>query len=464
MPTAFGSLSMKTVGKYEIRGLLGKGGMGRVYKVRLPVIGKLAALKRLEPHPHLLDLLGEEELRRRFLDEARTMAGLPHPNVAEILDYDEADGRPFFVMEYYCNDLATLLGESKYPDQPARMLPMDKVFHYGRQMLAALARMHHAGAVHRDVKPANLLLTGENDVKLCDFGLSKLRGDLSRRRPDNLMVGSPFYAAPEQERNPEAVSPAADVYSAGAVFLRMVTGLLPTEEEPPSAAELNPDCGPEWDRFLERALATEPRDRFAGAREMGEKLEELEKAWTLRQERVCRYPESAEPERQDRNPAKAEPPLRTEGVKVPPSGAREAFGLDELWRPERWTANDFSRPDDDTVRDRATKLAWDLGGCDYPLTWDEAHDYVGHLNESRLGGAADWRLPTVPELLTLLERVPHLGDFCQDPIFGRDHKRFWSCDRRSFIAAWYVDVEAGFAAWQDFTCRMYARGVRKART
>lgn len=122
---------MKTIGKYEIRGLLGRGGMGRVYKVQVPVIGKIAALKRLEPHPHLVSLLGETGVRDRFIAESATLAGIRHPHVVGIHDYDTDEaGRPFYLMGYWFNNLGVMMGETYRTEAPSRILPLDRAFYY----------------------------------------------------------------------------------------------------------------------------------------------------------------------------------------------------------------------------------------------------------------------------------------------------------------------------------------------
>ena len=102
---------MKKIGRYIIEGLLGRGGMGRVFKVRLPVIDKIAALKILDPDPLVARLMGIRKLRNLFTHEAATMAGLNHPNIVAVYDYDEHDGNPFFVMDYFPNSLGTMIGE-----------------------------------------------------------------------------------------------------------------------------------------------------------------------------------------------------------------------------------------------------------------------------------------------------------------------------------------------------------------
>ena len=190
---------MRTIGPYEICGLLGRGGMSLVYKVRLPVVEKIMALKLFHPRPLLIDLLGEETLKKLFVAEAKIMAQLSHPHLLEVRDFNHTSETPYLVMEYYCNNLGALIGESGELEKPTRRLKPDRVFHYGRQILLGVDRLHRAGIIHRDLKPANFLITDEDQIKIADFGLSLLRGE-TLSAPENLKVGSPYYAAPEQER------------------------------------------------------------------------------------------------------------------------------------------------------------------------------------------------------------------------------------------------------------------------
>ena len=206
---------MRTIGKYQVIGLLGRGGMGRIFKVVHPVIGKIAALKLLDPNPLLMELVGAEKLRDMFVSEATTLAGLRHPNIASILEFDETDGKPFYLMDYYVNNLGVMIGESNRPDYPSRIISIEKAIYYIRQTLQGLDCLHHHDIIHRDIKPHNLLITDQDTVKICDFGLSKLRGE-QFAGPPSLKVGSAWYAPPEQEEEPDAVDISADLYERNA--------------------------------------------------------------------------------------------------------------------------------------------------------------------------------------------------------------------------------------------------------
>jgi serine/threonine-protein kinase len=187
-------MRMRKIGRYQIRGLLGTGGMGRVYKAMLPVVEKVVAVKRLEPHEHMLRLLGRDQVESLFYTEARILANTRHANLAPLFDFDHDEaGRPFFVMEYLCMNLGTLIGETYEMERPTRSLPPERAARYITQTLEGLARLHYAGIIHRDIKPYNLLLTDDDRVKIIDLGLSRLRGEI-KALPETFKIGTPFYA------------------------------------------------------------------------------------------------------------------------------------------------------------------------------------------------------------------------------------------------------------------------------
>mgnify|MGYP006304816939 FL=1 len=194
---------MKTIGKYQVKGLLGKGGMGRVYKALLPSVDKIVALKLLSPHDHMQQLLGSEQINTLFFTEARTLANINHPHVAGLLDFDyDQTGRPFFVMEYLCMNIGSLIGERYEIEKPTRILPPNRAFRYIDQILDGLDRLHATGIIHRDIKPYNILLTDDDQVKIIDLGLSRLRGEVTSL-PDAFKIGTPYYSSPEQSERPD---------------------------------------------------------------------------------------------------------------------------------------------------------------------------------------------------------------------------------------------------------------------
>ena len=444
---------MRTIGKYQILGLLGRGGMGAVYKVRHPELGLVAALKLLAPMDMVEALVGAPELERRFLAEARAMAALRHDNIAAVWDMDRDDrGRPFFVMEYCCNNVGALIGETYVVEAPSRILRIDRAADIARQTLTGLARLHDAGIVHRDIKPFNLLVTESGRVRIIDFGLSKLRGERMRLHGAE-QVGSPYYAAPEQEADPEAAGPRADLFAVGVTLRRMLTGNLPQlAAAPPSS--INPDLDAAWDDFLLRAASQNPSRRHRDAEHMMGELDALMDAWRERTAGVCAMPATPQ---SSTVAAPAKP--RAIPTKTGPNIDPGHFGLDPLWRPQAYAPAAFASAPDDTVRHESTGLLWQRGGSRHPLTLAEAQAFISHTNVQRPAGRDDWRLPTVPELVSLLTPVTQAADFCLAPVFEPTRPRLWSADLRTYTQSWTADTELGCITRHDHTCRNFVRLV-----
>jgi len=201
----------RVAGRYELIRPLGHGAMATVDLTHDVELDRPVALKRLAEN-----LARDEDLRRRFLREARLAARLSHPNVVRVFDVGEDDGRPFIAMEYVEGEtLAELLARRG-------RLPPGEVARLGVQACAALAAAHTAGLVHRDVKPQNLILGTDGVLRLGDFGLAVGR-EGTRLTLVGTVLGTVGYLAPEQARG-EQVSAAADIYAIGAVLYELLTG------------------------------------------------------------------------------------------------------------------------------------------------------------------------------------------------------------------------------------------------
>ncbi len=467
---------MRTIGRYAVLGLLGRGGMGAVFKAAMPRTGRVVAVKLLLPAEQLAATADMAELRRGFYREARLMASIRHPGVAQVLDVDEdASGRPFFVMEYYCNNLGAQLGEGPRVEEPCRRLGVEQALLVARQLAAALARLHHEGILHRDVKPFNLMLaerpglgTGADfgggcpldEVKLIDFGLSRLRGEREAGRPRGAVVGSPYYAAPEQEADPGRADERADVFSAGVTLFRCLTGRLPQEGR--SASSLRTGLDASFDAFFERCCHVDPARRPASARSLLAELDELAAHWARLRQAACSLPlEGMSPEPHGPAPAvwAQAAALRSRPLRQPLRGARERFGLDALWRPVACLPERFVPLGGAVLRDTQSGRVWERGGSPYALTLAGARAYADRLNAEGFAGRRGWRLPTVDELATLLLPEPDLRQLCLPGLFSPVQRRLWSADAKSFVAAWYVDAEHGFVWWQDATCEFHVRCV-----
>src|SRR5579872_5903121 len=188
-------------GRYRIIALLGKGGMGEVYRADDLTLGQAVALKFLPDAA-----ASDEALLERFRNEVRIARRVSHPNVCRVYDVGEVDGQTFFTMEYVDGeDLASLL-------RRIGRLPHDKAVEIARQLCAGLAAAHERGVVHRDLKPANVMIDGDGNVRITDFGLAVATSDA-----DAAHAGTPQYMAPEQLRGARA-SVRSDLYALGLVL------------------------------------------------------------------------------------------------------------------------------------------------------------------------------------------------------------------------------------------------------
>ena len=449
---------MRHIGKYEIRGMLGQGGMGKVYKARLPVVGKLVALKVLAPWEMTEVLLGQDGVRELFEHEARTLAALRHPHLAQILDFDtDSQGRPFFTQEFYCRHLGLVLGETDSESPTARVLPPERATRYALEMLQGLERLHWAGIVHRDMKPGNVLLGEDDRVKLIDLGLSLLP-DAKQRFPAQFKVGTPLYAAPEQEYDPASVTPSADLYSVGVCLWRMLTGagLDNPGSGSPLPSVLRPALGTCWDEVLRTAVAPEPSKRHPSVAALSDDLQEALACWHRTHAQTCLLPEHEA----SISPPQAKWPRRRK-AKVSRKEAERVFGLDRRGQPQSYAEQAFTAEGPGEIRDPLRDLVWEQSGSPYPLNRREAWAYVQTRNRDTGRVARPWRLPTVNELLTQVVPPDSHRDICQSPLFDPERCQLWSADVRTELEGWYVDTELGFVAAQDKHCRCFVRLVRE---
>jgi WD40 repeat protein len=259
---------------YELLEELGRGGMGVVYKARDVVLNRPVALKMI-----LAGAYASERERARFRVEAEAVARLRHPNVVQIYDVGEEDGRPYLALEFAeGGSLADLLNGTPQPADPTAALV---------EVLArAVHAAHRAGVVHRDLKPANILLTEDGTPKVTDFGLAKQADQDSARTGTGTIVGTPSYMAPEQAAGqPAAVGPAADVYALGAILYEALTGQPPfkaataletleqvrTHEVAPPR-RLRPQVPRDLETICLKCLQKDPRHRYASAAALADDL------------------------------------------------------------------------------------------------------------------------------------------------------------------------------------------------
>src|SRR3954469_17117773 len=253
--------SVEEIGKrfpqLEVLELLGRGGMGAVYKARQPGLDRFVAVKVLPPEVGL-----DPSFAERFTREARALARLSHPNIVAIHDFGQASGLYYFIMEYVSGASLrqTIQGGKLTADAALAIIP---------QICEALQYAHDEGIVHRDIKPDNILLDAKGRVKIADFGLSKLlaqdSADLLLTQTHHVM-GTPAYMAPEQQKSSAAVDHRADIYSLGVVFYEMLTGERPVGRFEPPSQRVQVDV--RLDEIVLHALEREPDRRYQHASEI----------------------------------------------------------------------------------------------------------------------------------------------------------------------------------------------------
>jgi tRNA A-37 threonylcarbamoyl transferase component Bud32 len=260
-------------GRYRLEERVAGGGMGTVFVATDELLRRRVAVKLLRE-----DLVENPAFVERFRREARAVAGLVHPNIATVFDYGEDGGRHFIVMELVeGRDLERVLTTE------GRLEP-DRARRIAGEVCGALGHAHATGLVHRDVKPANVIITPEDDVKVTDFGIARVADD-STMTAAGSMLGTAQYLSPEQASD-QRVGPASDVYSAGIMLFEMLTGEVPfkggspvatamrhvTDEVPPPSS-INPRVPPDLDAIVKKATAKEPERRFVDGGDMARALE-----------------------------------------------------------------------------------------------------------------------------------------------------------------------------------------------
>jgi hypothetical protein len=271
MPLEIGS----TLGDYQIIGILGAGGMGRVYKVRNLISDRVEAMKVLLP-----DLATAPDLADRFIREIKVQASLEHPNIAALHTAVRAGNQLLMIMEY-------LEGFTLEQRLQQGRVPVPEAVGYIRQVLAALAYAHERGVVHRDVKPANMMVVGSGTLKLMDFGIAKAAGD-QRLTMTGTTMGSLYYMSPEQIKGATDIDARADLYSVGVSLYELVTGKRPfdgdsqfaimaahLEKAPVPPISIDPSLPQSLNDLILMAVAKDPDQRFQTANAFRNALESL---------------------------------------------------------------------------------------------------------------------------------------------------------------------------------------------
>src|SRR5579872_5263570 len=263
------------IGDYRIAAVLGRGGMGHVFKVEHVITRRLEAMKVL-----LRDQASQPEFVQRFLREVQVQASLNHPNIAAVHN-------AFLVQDDLLLIMELIEGESLESMMQRGPLPWPDAVRYASQALAALAYAHAKAITHRDIKPGNIMITPEGIVKITDFGLAKIARDDLHLTHSGAVMGSVHYAPPEQVKGSAVIDGRSDIYSLGVVLYEMATGRKPFDgdsrfaimsaqvaEAPAPPIERRPDLPQALNDVILTSLAKKPEERFASA---GEFLQALQR-------------------------------------------------------------------------------------------------------------------------------------------------------------------------------------------
>lgn len=257
---------------HKILGLLGRGGMGVVYKALQVKLGRIVAIK-------MIGAEAEPESLSRFHLEAQAVASLHHPNIVQIYEIGEANGKPYFSLEFVDGHTLgdRLSGEPQPPHEAARII---------EQLARAMHYAHQRSIVHRDLKPSNILLASDGTPKILDFGLAKRLAENSSQTRTGAVMGTPDYMAPEQANgNSSLIGPATDVHALGAILYDMLTGRPPfkgtsvfdtlamvASAVPVAPRKLHQTVHRDLETICLRCLEKEPRHRYASAEELADEL------------------------------------------------------------------------------------------------------------------------------------------------------------------------------------------------
>ena len=268
---------LKSLGRYQIRGVLGKGAMGLVYEGHDATLNRRVAIKTIQTSD--LDEATAKHYEKRFQREVRAVARLNHPHIVQVYDFGNEGDLAYIVMEYIDGkELKDYLDAKESFDLPT-------IFRLMGELLEALEVAHQAGVIHRDVKPANVMLDGKRRAKLTDFGVARItEGDAASADMTRAgqMIGTPSYMSPEQIQG-QAIDRRTDIFSAGVLFYQLLTGRKPFEgagfplakkivQDDPTLPSAVTQLPPAIDRVVAKALAKAPGKRFQSAREFAEAL------------------------------------------------------------------------------------------------------------------------------------------------------------------------------------------------
>lgn len=272
------TMTPEKIGRYQVEGEVGRGGMATVFKAYDPRFDRHIAIKVLPR-----EFMHDPQFRARFNREAKTIAALEHPAIVPVYDYGEDDGLPYLVMRY-------MPGGSLADRLENGPLSIEESAEILQRLGSALDRAHKQGIIHRDLKPSNVLFDQYGDAFLADFGIVRVSGSESNLTVSGSVVGTPMYMSPEQVYGDKEIDGRSDIYALGVILFQMLTGHLPYEADTPAKLMMKhvldpvpdilsqrPDLPPEAEVVVSKALAKERDDRFESASDFSSALSTITK-------------------------------------------------------------------------------------------------------------------------------------------------------------------------------------------
>ena len=271
----------KKILNYEITALIGEGGMGNVYLAKHTKLDRVVAIKSILP-----ELVNNDEIKKRFLNEATSMSKLQHPNIVAMYDYHSDDDGLYLIMEYV---------EGKELDDYVRNLgkPLDEELSmvFMKQILSAFSHAHEKGIVHRDIKPGNIIISNSGEIKILDFGIAKIVGEEAHQlTKTGTQVGTVYYMSPEQVLG-KKITHLSDIYSLGVTMYELVTSINPykgitteyeiydkiVKHDLPDPRDSNSKLSKHISEVLAKASSKDPKERYQTCQEFAMALQSSEK-------------------------------------------------------------------------------------------------------------------------------------------------------------------------------------------
>jgi len=433
--------------KYEVKKILGQGAMGVVLKVWDTLEDVFKAIKVVPPQ------MAHDELSFKGLKkEVNAASKVSHPNVIDVHSLEKWEGLYFIVMEYVeGKTLATLLAENE-----TEKLPEDLVMNYMKQVCDGLKEAHKKGVIHLDLKPQNIMVTNDGEIKILDFSISyQITKSMTTLTGQNLSAGTLPYMAPEQvSKKFGRVNEQTDIWGLGATMYHLLSGEVPFETENQiKDLEEEPYELEGVSAYIEAIVSgCMEKDRTKRYKKVSEIFAEssliaFEKNTKNSQEFVSRLPFPF----MDISNKQAEFLIKEKNYSHSSLNINGEF------------INNYNQRTiyhDKVIIDEATGLMWHKSGSSYSMSWKNAIEWIKELNKKDYAGLNNWRFPTLDEGASLLENNKNKNGLFIDNLFAKEQKYIWTGDSSGSERMWSIGFLLGVVGWRNIDDSIFVRPVR----